>query len=221
MTDETRIRADFSRPQIVPFDEVQWRPSPADGVHRKMLDRIGDEVARATSIVRYAPESSFDEHEHGGGEEILVLDGVLSDESGDYPAGTYLRNPPGSRHAPGSKPGCIIFVKLRQFDEADDRTVRREVSGLEWLSPQPGTEIAPLHNHARIDVRMVRLAEGTEFSTQTDGGLECLVFRGRVSLGQRDLEQWAWMRVPDGGPFSLVARSEALLYVKSGHLSRT
>ena len=68
-----------------------------------MLDRIGDEVARATSIVRYAPGSSFARHEHAKGEEFLVLEGIFSDDSGDYPAGFYVRNPPGSGHTPFRK----------------------------------------------------------------------------------------------------------------------
>ncbi len=82
------------------------------GVERRMLERDGDEVARATSLVRFAPNSAFSAHRHGGGEEFLVLEGVFSDESGDFPAGTYARNPVGSRHVPSSELGCVIFVKL-------------------------------------------------------------------------------------------------------------
>lgn len=80
---------------------------------------ISLEVARATSIVRYAPESRFAEHIHELGEEFLVLEGMFSDEHGDYGAGTYVRNPPGSSHSPYTVDGCTIFVKLRQFDPAD------------------------------------------------------------------------------------------------------
>src|SRR5215469_13150683 len=89
-----------------------------------MLDRTGDEVARATSIVRYAPASRFAAHTHDGGEEFLVLEGVFQDEHGDYPAGSYVRNPPTSRHTPGSAPGCMLFVKLWQFDLEDRKPVR-------------------------------------------------------------------------------------------------
>src|SRR5438105_15557711 len=96
-------------------------PRQSPGSTRRMLDRIGDEVARATSIVRYAPASPFSAHTHGGGEEFLVLDGVFQDEHGDYPVGSYIRNPPTSRHTPSSKLGCVLFVKLWQFD-LEDRT---------------------------------------------------------------------------------------------------
>ncbi|GAL13613.1 hypothetical protein JCM19233_4618 [Vibrio astriarenae] len=51
------------------------------------LDRVGGEVARATSIVRYKPNSAFSPHTHDGGEEFFVLEGVFSDEHGDYPQG--------------------------------------------------------------------------------------------------------------------------------------
>src|SRR3569623_1300362 len=115
------INADFSRAAVVHAARLPWVASPMAGVDRRMLDRIGEEVARATSIVRYAAGSRVSPHTHGGGEEFLVLDGVFQDEHGDFPAGSYVRNPPPTRHKPGSAPGCTIFVKLWQFD-ADDRT---------------------------------------------------------------------------------------------------
>ena len=115
------LNADFTKRAVMHGAAMPWQASPIPGVERKMLDRIGDEVARATTIVRYAPNSQFSPHTHGGGEEFLVLAGVFQDEHGEYPEGTYVRNPPTSRHRPGSVSGCIILVKLCQFDP-DDRT---------------------------------------------------------------------------------------------------
>ena len=106
------LNADFDARVLVHADDVPWQASPMKGVDRRMLDRIGGEVARATTIVRYAPESRFSAHVHAGGEEYIVLDGVFQDEYGDFPTGTYVRNPPTSSHTPGSAPGCTIFVKL-------------------------------------------------------------------------------------------------------------
>src|SRR6516164_2585646 len=79
------INADFSKRVAVHAARLPWVPSPMKGVDRRMLDRVGDEVARATSIVRYAPHSHFSPHTHGGGEEFLVLEGVFQDEHGDFP----------------------------------------------------------------------------------------------------------------------------------------
>ncbi|HKE95561.1 MAG TPA: cupin domain-containing protein, partial [Povalibacter sp.] len=115
------LNADFSQRVVVHAARLPWAASPMPGVERRMLDRIGDEVARATSIVRYAPGSHFSAHTHGGGEEFLVIEGVFQDEHGDYPVGSYIRNPPTSSHTPGSESGCVIFVKLWQF-APDDRT---------------------------------------------------------------------------------------------------
>src|SRR5258707_15028353 len=106
------LHADFTRRAVVHAVRLAWVASPMAGVGRRMLVRVGGEVARATSIVRYAPESRFSPPVHDGGEEFLVLDGVFQDEHGAFPAGSYIRNPPQSRHTPGSKPGCTIFVKL-------------------------------------------------------------------------------------------------------------
>src|ERR1700680_3769184 len=87
------LNSDFSARAAVHAARLDWTPSPIPGVDRRMLDRIGDEAARATSIMRYAPHSRFAAHTHGGGGEFLALDGVFQDEHGDYLAGTYVRNP--------------------------------------------------------------------------------------------------------------------------------
>jgi anti-sigma factor ChrR (cupin superfamily) len=113
------LHADLSQRAVLDSSTLPWTASPMAGVERRMLDRCDDEVARATSIVRYVPGGRFERHSHGGGEEILVLEGTFSDEQGDYPAGTYLRNPGGSSHAPFSEEGCTLLVKLHQMHPAD------------------------------------------------------------------------------------------------------
>ena len=141
------INSDFKLKAVINTHDVDWVQSPVQGVERKFLDRIGDEVARATSIVKYSPNSVFTEHTHGGGEEILVLEGTFSDEHGDYPAGTYLRNPPQSSHSPFSKDGCTLFVKLRQFHSADDATVQIDTTRASWYQGLvPGLSVMPLHD---------------------------------------------------------------------------
>ena len=107
-----QLNADLSQRAVMRSSRLDWVPSPAEGIHRKMLERDGEEVARATSIVWYAQGSQFPTHIHGGGEEILVLEGVFQDENGDYPAGTWIRSPHGSSHAPFSEKGCLIYVKV-------------------------------------------------------------------------------------------------------------
>src|SRR5215831_9258809 len=115
-----RINDDLSKPVIVHSAKLAWIASPAAGVDRRMLYRVGGEVARATSIVRYASGSAFPPHVHHGGEEILVLEGTFQDEHADYAAGSYFRNPPGTSHTPASANGCIIFVRLWQFRDGDN-----------------------------------------------------------------------------------------------------
>ena len=146
-----RLNADFDQRAVVHAADEPWIASPMPGVERRMLDRLGDEVARATSIVRYAPGSMFSAHTHTGGEEFLVLEGTFQDEHGDYPAGTYVRNPPGTSHTPGSQDGCTIFVKLWQFDLADRTHVRIDTNKARYL-PDPdraGVEVLPLFHDAR------------------------------------------------------------------------
>ena len=138
-----RINADFNERVVIDTTKMDWVASPMKGVDRRMLDRIGEEVARATTIVRYAPRSHFSAHIHDGGEEFLVLEGVFSDEHGDFPTGSYVRNPPTSKHTPGSEPGCVILVKLHQFD-AKDRTHVRIANGSSRACAFSST---PRHQH--------------------------------------------------------------------------
>ena len=140
------LNADFSTRVVVHSAAMDWVASPMHGVDRRMLDRIGGEVARATTIVRYAPGSHFSPHVHDGGEEFLVLDGVFQDEHGDFPAGSYIRNPPTSRHTPGAENGCTIFVKLWQFDPEDRTHVRIDTNKMAFLpsAGEAGVEVMPL-----------------------------------------------------------------------------
>lgn len=216
-----RLNADFSRPARVNFDESAWRPSPQAGVERLMLDRIGEEKARATSLVRYAPDSRFPEHRHDLGEEFLVLEGVFSDASGDYGPGSYVRNPPGTAHAPWSEPGSLIFVKLRQFDLEDLTPVAVDTANAEWQAgPPPGVAVLPLHEHPSERVRLLRLAPGAGLAEQSfPGGAELLVVEGACAVASERLDRWDWLRLPPGATATLASETGCTLYLKTGHLS--
>jgi quercetin dioxygenase-like cupin family protein len=218
-----KLNADFSRRAAVHAASVPWMPSPIAGVERRMLDRIGDEVARATSIVRYAPESRFSPHTHGGGEEFLVLQGVFQDEHGDFAAGSYIRNPPGSSHTPGSLPGCTIFVKLRQFDPDDRTHVRIDTAGLPYMDDlrRAGVELMPLFEDGRESVRLERWAPGAEITLAAEGGLELLVLDGGFSDQGERFQALSWLRLPPGATArALVEASGCRVWVKTGHLAQ-
>lgn len=217
------IHSDLSAAARVTYRDAIWRPSPESGVDRLMLERIGDEkVDRATSIVTYRPGSRFSEHIHDGGEEILVLDGVFSDATGDFGPGAYIRNPIGTRHAPWSEPGATIFVKLAQFDPADQETVRLDTANAAWLDgPADGIEALPLHRFGPELIKLVRLAAGARLpQIANPGGAEFFVVRGAVqSTGGHTLEDRDWLRLPPGEAITLASDNGATLYLKTGHLT--
>ena len=215
------LNADFSKRVATHAARLPWIASPIAGVDRRMLDRIGDELARATSIVRYAPGSHFSAHTHGGGEEFLVLDGVFQDEHGDYPPGSYVRNPPTSRHTPGSAPGCVLFVKLWQFDLKDRTEVRRDAQALVYMPVEgrPGVETAALFQDGREDVRMERWQPNASVALDLPGGGEFLVLDGAFDEGGESFAPQSWLRLPPQGRLSATAGvNGCTLWVKSGHL---
>ncbi|MFA5730884.1 MAG: cupin domain-containing protein [Acidithiobacillus sp.] len=212
------INADFSKRVIVHSDRLEWRPSPMKGVERRMLDRIGGEVARATTIVRYAPGSKFSAHTHAGGEEFIVLDGVFQDEYGDFPVGTYVRNPPTTSHTPGSETGCTIFVKLWQFDMADRNQFRKNMDA-ERSAPMDGVATAKLHEDDREIVTYGKLEAGATLTSDASGGIELLVIDGAVTVDGEVLEKHAWLRLPEGQNLSAMAGDDgAKIWMKTGHL---
>ena len=205
-----RVNADFTQRVAVHFDQTEWVASPAAGVERKMLDRIGEEVARATTIVRFAPGSAFSSHTHDGGEEYLVLDGVFQDETGDFPVGSYVRNPPTSSHTPSASEGATILVKLHQFDPDDRTEVRRSING--------GGDI-DLFKDVHEDVQVQTWGAGEHIELDADKGFEVFVIEGGFAEAGEEFGTWDWLRLPPGSRFAAVAgEGGARVWIKSGHL---
>lgn len=216
-----RLNADFSRRVTVTPADYRWVDSPTAGVERMMLDRIGGEVARATSLVRYAPNSTFPRHAHGGGEEFFVLEGEFGDEHATYPAGTYVRNPIGTAHAPRVGPqGCIIFVKLHQFEAEDDRQCAVDTRRAAWTdSAADRVDELLLHEHGTERVSLARLAPGAALAPGI-GGEELLVLDGLLEDGHGRYPAGSWIRNPDGWTEPCEARDRpTLVYRKTGHLA--
>ncbi|MGH1359049.1 MAG: cupin domain-containing protein [Burkholderiaceae bacterium] len=215
------INADFTERVVVHGDQTDWKDSPMPGVRRRMFDRLGNEVARATTIVSYAPDSRFSAHTHSGGEEFLILEGVFEDEHGIYPKGSYVRNPPQTAHTPGSTPGCVMFVKLWQFDPADRTHI---IQNFEMMAPvddlhRPGVSVIPLFRDARETVRIETLSPGVRAEIDTTGGAEILVLNGLFEQGGDTFRQQSWLRIPVGGAATLTALDQgARVWIKNGHL---
>jgi len=213
-----QLNNNFAQRVLVHSEGEPWQSSPSVGVERRMLDRIGGEVARATTIVRFAPGHSFAAHTHGGGEEFVVLDGVFQDENGDYPAGTYVRNPPTTRHTPHAEQGCTIFVKLWQFDPDDRNQFSKNMKdGL--VHDGDGIRRAELHRDSREVVSYYELDAKVMLEVDAPGGIELLVLSGQLEDGEDTLRAGTWLRLPDGQKLAARAGDTgASLWMKTGHL---
>lgn len=218
-----KINADFNRRVVVHSEQVEWLDSPMLGVSRRPLDRVGFEVARATSIVRYAPNSQFSPHVHTGGEEFIVLQGVFQDEHGDFPVGSYIRNPPESKHQPSSKLGCVIFVKLWQFDPKDRIHVRLNTHFMQAIPHKDlsGISVTPLYKDDVEEVSTFDFDANANLQIPMKDGAEIFVLKGELKEGLDILVKHSWLRIPVGGKLDIKAGTAgAVIWIKQGHLRR-
>ncbi len=214
-----QLNADYSQRIVLNHHDLAWVASPETGVERRMLDRMGGEVAKATSVVRYQPGSKFDSHRHEFGEEILVLQGVFSDEFGDYPAGTYMMNPPGSSHAPRSESGCTLFVKLRHLGA--DQEIREVIDTrvADWYPGLvSGLSVMPLMRQG-LGSTLVRWAPQTYFNPHRHfGGEEIFVVEGVFEDEHGRYPSGSWIRSPHMSLHKPFSKEGCIIFVKTGHL---
>jgi anti-sigma factor ChrR (cupin superfamily) len=213
------INSDYTQRVVLNHQDLSWVASPELGVERKMLERLGDEVAKATSIVRYQPGTKFKAHTHDLGEEILVLEGVFSDELGDYPAGTYIMNPPGSSHAPFSESGCTLFVKLRQLGPDQVQREIIDTKSTEWLQGMvPGLHVMPLMRQGTGST-LVHWAPQTYFNPHKHyGGEEIFVVDGVFEDEHGRYPAGSWIRSPHMSLHQPFSKEGCTIFVKTGHL---
>ncbi|GMM74602.1 cupin domain-containing protein [Vibrio alginolyticus] len=213
------LNMDFSKRIVIDTAQQEWIASPSKGVWRKPLEREAEESGHTTSVVKYEPNSQFSTHPHPQGEEILVLEGIFSDEYGDYPAGTYLRNPPGSQHAPFSEEGCVILVKLNQFESEDLETVRINTNQASWQSGVGGLQVMPLHNFEHEHVALVKWPKGEKFQPHRHfGGEEIFVLSGEFRDELGTYPALSWIRSPHMSEHFPFVEQETIIWVKTGHL---
>ena len=221
MADDIKLNADMSRRVVIDTHAMNWQESPSPTVWRKRLHLDGgEESGRVTAIVRYDAGSSFPPHNHPGGEEIFVLDGVFSDEMGDYPAGSYILNPDGFRHAPFSRDGCTIFVKLRQYGGIDRPRVRRDTRTLEWQPRRKGgIAEMPLYRQDGYEGRtsLIRFDPGTEGPKHGHPyGEEVLILEGSIEDELGVYPTGTWIRNPVGSTHAPHSRDGCVFFLKTG-----
>lgn len=213
------INMDFTQQVAINTQEQDWVASPMAGVWRKPLAREDAERGHATSIVRYEAGARFSAHDHPQGEEILVLEGIFSDETGDYPAGTYFRNPEGFRHAPFSEEGCVLLVKLHQFQSDDTEHVVIDTTKAAFRPGQNNLQVLPLHEHGSEQVALVKWPAGERFQAHRHvGGEEIYVISGEFKDEHGSYPAGTWIRSPHMSEHFPFVEQETLIWVKVGHL---
>ncbi len=219
------LNQNFSQKGVIQTSDAESIKSPCDGVTRTLLERDDySEYAVSTTLVQFEPNASFDEHTHDYGEELLVLEGIFSDEHGNYPAGTYIRNPHGTSHSPFSKDGCKLLVKLRQFDKMDTRKLIIDTNKEKWLPGLvDGLFVMPLHNFEYENTALVKWDPCTKFNFhQHYGGEEIFVIDGTFYDEFGNYPKYTWIRSPHMSKHQPFTKDDgALIFVKTGHLLKS
>ena len=216
-----KLAADYNKRVVVHSNTLPWVESPMPGVDRRALERVGGEVARATTVVRYAAGSKFSSHVHKGGEEFIVLEGVFQDEHDDYPVGSYIRNPPESNHTPSSKLGCIIMVKLWQFQPEDRTHVNLQMNTMNKnaLPNNPKVHVTLLYKDAIEEVSLYQLNPNTQLKLTPLAGAELFVIEGDITEHQEKLTRHSWARLPIEYKINITSGiNGAKIWLKTGHL---
>jgi anti-sigma factor ChrR (cupin superfamily) len=213
------LNMNFNEQMVINTHCQPWVKSPHSGVWRKPLAREEAERGHATSLVKFEPGSSFSEHDHPLGEEILVLSGTFSDQTGDYHAGTYFRNPEGFRHALFSKEGCILFVKLHQFKSGDNEHVIVDTKNTPWSPGMGNLQVMPLHQFEGESTALVKWPIGEKFQPHRHfGGEEIFVISGEFIDEHGRYPQGTWIRSPHLSEHFPYVEQETVILVKVGHL---
>lgn len=213
------LNMDFTKQVVIFTAQQEWIASPHQGVWRKPLAREEAERGHATSLVRYDAGARFSAHDHPLGEEIFVLKGIFSDETGDYPAGTYFRNPEGFKHAPFSDKGCEILVKLHQFQPDDNQHIVINTHQTSWLAGQGNLQVMPLHSFNTESVALVRWPAGEIFKPHVHvGGEEIYVISGEFIDEHGRYPAGTWIRSPHMSKHYPYVEQDTVILVKVGHI---
>ena len=213
------LNMDFNQRVVIDTRQQMWLASPYKGVWRKPLAREEAERGHATSIVRYEAGAGFPSHGHPLGEEILVLEGTFSDENGDFPAGSYIRNPEGYVHAPYSKDGCLLLVKLHQFRSEDKQHINIDTNNADWYAGKGNLKVMPLHNFKSESTALVHWPAGEHFQPHVHAnGEEIYVIRGEFVDEHGRYPQGSWIRNPHMSRHNPYVEEDTLILVKVGHL---
>lgn len=215
------LNQNYSQPVMINTQQLEWESSPARNVWRKKLEREAKESGKATSLVKYDAGASFSTHTHPAGEEIFVINGTFSDESGDYPAGSYLRNPAKSQHAPYSDAGCELFVKLCYFAPGDIRSVRIDTNVAGWQQGMTDAQkVLPLHQFNEEITQLIELDENASWHPVVpQNGFEALILSGELYEQGEKIPVMSWLRRPAGKDPRFTAQNGPVrILLKTGHL---
>ncbi|CAK9078128.1 unnamed protein product [Durusdinium trenchii] len=194
-----------------------------------MIERLGGEVARATTVVSFQPNASFPMHQHVGGEEFIVLQGAWFDDWNTQPQMTYVRNYIGSKHTPRIGPeGCTILVKLCQMSEKHHEPDHSQwdisSSNPQWRrSGASGPLELRVFQSPLEEVHFERWSPGQRGTVEVPkDGEEVFVIEGSFSDEMGEHRTWSWCRNAGERHARLTRVAGAkgcLLYIKSKHLN--
>jgi anti-sigma factor ChrR (cupin superfamily) len=214
------IDQDLSQRIVIQPTASPWVATPGAGVQYRWLEGGADAASRATAIVQLEAGATIANCAEQLGEEIVVLDGMLSDRFGSYHKGSYIKNPPGSSHACESASGCTLFVKRHHLDAEDNRRVVVDSAKMHWYQGLvDGLSVMPLSEFGTRHTALVRWAPGTRFNPHRHyGGEEIYVLDGVFEDEYGRYPAGSWLRSPHLSAHCPYSIEGCTIFVKTGHL---
>lgn len=218
-----KVNLDSAERAVIHAADLPWKATAHHGLEEKLFESGGINGARHSKLLRCKPGLSVPRHRHDAGEEFLVLEGTLTDDLGHYPVGTYVRNPPGSSHAPFTRDGCILFIKMVTFSPGDHARVVIDTGEAEWQAGgRDGTSIIPLYRFGAEAAALCRWEPSTGLpSHRHAGGEEIFVLSGTLHDERGSYPRGTWVRDPFGSFHRPYSKQGCVFFLKTGHVGQS
>lgn len=204
------MNSDYEKKVFIDTNDLSWENQEQRGVYKKILSCKESEE---TSLIKFEPDTTLNSKGKINSVEIFVLEGVYTNQFGDFEKGTYMYLPQEDEGKVQSKTGCVIFRKTNHFDDAQDIIV--DTTSTQWQPGQGNLQVMPLGSQGAL----VKWPKDERFVPHRHwGGEEIFVLDGIFMDEHGKYPKGSWVRSPHMSEHYPFVEEETIIFVKTGHL---